>query len=187
MALQFAGEYQLYGHNIFSRRGIDELGKMRPGEPNALQPERARALYDVLKDYDKRDLARLQRTVAVRALNAGQRVFVLLPGSASADRLRWTNLDAADGRTLEARQVACWSDPAAEWLLLEVTPEGRAMNSTARGGPIVRRAAPIVRQGVPSDRQDAPSVRRGAPIDLSAAPTDHRRAPILRRLESKRP
>jgi 4-amino-4-deoxy-L-arabinose transferase-like glycosyltransferase len=124
MALQFTGDYRLYGRNIFSQGGIDELRRVRPGETHALQPERAGALYELLKDYDKRDLARLQRSVAVRALNTGQRVFVILQESAGPGGLRFvsTGLDAADRRTLEARQVARWSDPATEWQLLEVTP-----------------------------------------------------------------
>ncbi len=125
MALQFVGDYRLYGRNVFSRRGIDELAKIRPGEPNPLQPERARALYDRLKGYGNRDLALLQRGLAVRALDGGQRVFVIAPAAAGAAWLRFVRaeLDASDGRSLEARQVAGWSDPAApaaQWQLLEV-------------------------------------------------------------------
>ena len=127
MALQFVGSYRLYSRNLFCRRGIDELGRLRPGEPQGLQPERARSLFEALKDYDNWDLARLQRNVAVRALGAGQRVFLILPASAGPEWLRFgrAGLDATDSEALEIRQVARWSNPGSEWQLLKVTREGR--------------------------------------------------------------
>jgi hypothetical protein len=69
------------------------LAKVRPGEPNPLQPERARALYDRLKDYGNRDLALLQRGLVVRALDGGQRVFVIAPASAGSGWLRFGRAD----------------------------------------------------------------------------------------------
>ena len=115
--LQFAGDYRLYGRNVFARRAIEELGTVDPRQPNTLQPQRALDLYARLKDSSPADLLRLQRELAVRALAAGRRVFVIAPSQPgpAAEWLRFAAPDSAgDAQALALRTLATWDEPEPE-------------------------------------------------------------------------
>ena len=117
--LQFAGDYRLYSRNLFARRAVEELGTVDPHQPSTLQPQRALDLYARLKDYSPADLLRLQRELAVRALAAGRRVFVIAPSqpAQAAEWLRFADPDAGNPENVEAlalRTLASWDEPEPE-------------------------------------------------------------------------
>jgi 4-amino-4-deoxy-L-arabinose transferase-like glycosyltransferase len=132
--LQYAGDgYQLYSRNIFIPKRIARLGNQDPRAPNALQPERARALFKLLKGRKVPGMLRLQRALAADWAGGGRRVFLLAPDRDSD----WTDfadpaLNRLDGRSLQLRPVARWQGwetdadetgerPEVDWLMLEVT------------------------------------------------------------------
>ena len=137
LALQYAGDYQLYSRTLFVRRAIQELGAIDPKRPNALQPERAQALFQRLGALSNPELLRLQRSLMAAALAAGKRVFLIVPAAANRAWLRFAelDLDAADGRSFGTREIARWTAPGGEsegrgpagdeagveWAIFEVT------------------------------------------------------------------
>lgn len=141
LALQYAGDYRLYSRTLFVRRAIQELGEIDPQRPNALQLERAQALFQRLGPLSNPELLRLERNLMAAALAAGRRVFLIAPAAANRAWLRFADpdLDAADGRSFATRPAASWTAQeegdgkahAAEgeasgvdWTLLEVTAAG---------------------------------------------------------------
>jgi 4-amino-4-deoxy-L-arabinose transferase-like glycosyltransferase len=137
LALQYAGDYRLYSRTLFVRRAILELGQIDPKRPNALQPERAQALFQRLGSLSNPELLRLERNLMAAALASGRRVFLIAPAAANRAWLRFADpdLDAADGRSFVTRQAASWTAPGGEsegrgaageeagveWALFEVT------------------------------------------------------------------
>jgi len=132
--LQYAGDdYQLYSRVLFIPKRIARLGRRDPRAPNAFQPERARALFALLKGRTTVEMLRLQRDLAAESLRRGRRVFLLAPDRDSG----WTDfadakLDRLDGRSVQLRPVARWQGwetdadetgerPEIDWLMLEVT------------------------------------------------------------------
>lgn len=117
--LQYAsGEYRLYGRNLFLPQVVERLGRRDPGAPNPLQPERARALYRLLKGRKPIGLLRLQRNLVADALDQGRRVFLVQPvGDAAGTRFASPDLDDRDGRGFALHPVARWTG----WEMLEVT------------------------------------------------------------------
>jgi hypothetical protein len=130
--LQFAGDYRLYSRNLFSRLFIGELRRNDGREPDAFQPERARALFSLLRGKDESGLARLERGLMAAQLRQGRRVFLIAP----AGNQRWLDftspeLDPSDGLGFAVRELARWQAPPANpqagapervnWRLLEVT------------------------------------------------------------------
>src|SRR5947199_5578008 len=77
--LQFAGDYRLYSRNLFVHHFIAELGRIDGRAPNALQPERAQALFSRLRGRSRPELARLERDLMAAQLRQGRRVFLLSP------------------------------------------------------------------------------------------------------------
>ncbi|MBW8874889.1 MAG: glycosyltransferase family 39 protein [Acidobacteria bacterium] len=118
--LQFAGDYRLYSRNLFVRRAVEELGTVDPSQPNTLQPQRALDLYARLKDSSPADLLGLQRELAVRALAAGQRVFVIAPSQPgpAAEWLRFAGPgdtgNPENAKALALRTLASWDEPEPE-------------------------------------------------------------------------
>ncbi|HEY4564022.1 MAG TPA: glycosyltransferase family 39 protein, partial [Thermoanaerobaculia bacterium] len=117
--LQYAGdEYRLYGRNLFLPQTIERLGRRDPQAPNPLQPDRARALYRLLKGRKPIGLLRLQRSLMADALGQGRRVFLIQPvGDAVGTRFASPDLDGRDGHSFALRPVAHWTG----WEMLEVT------------------------------------------------------------------
>ena len=136
LALQYAGDYRLYSRTLFVRRAILELGQIDPKRPNALQPERAQALFQRLGSLSNPELLRLERNLMAVALAAGRRVFLIAPAAANRAWLRFADpdLDAADGKSFAIRPAASWTaqeegegrgkggeEAGVEWALFEVT------------------------------------------------------------------
>jgi hypothetical protein len=117
--LQYAGEgYRLYGRNLFLPQAIERLGRRDLRAPNPLQPERARALYKLLKGRKPIGLLRLQRNLAADALGQGRRVFVIQPaGDEAGTRFASPELDPRDSRSFALHPVSRWTG----WEMLEVT------------------------------------------------------------------
>ncbi|HEY7116535.1 MAG TPA: glycosyltransferase family 39 protein [Tepidisphaeraceae bacterium] len=110
--LQFVANDRLYSTEEFDRRYIRSLERVDPDEPSALQPERAAALYRLLKDKSDRDLAGLLRELTAKALNEHRRVFAIVPDS---DGLPLSFADSrfepGDGRAFAKREVLTWTEP----------------------------------------------------------------------------
>ncbi|PYQ56137.1 MAG: hypothetical protein DMF53_26395 [Acidobacteria bacterium] len=117
--LQYASDdYRLYGRNMFLPQVIERMGRRDPRAPNPLQPERARALYRLLKGRKPVGLLRLQRNLVADALGQGRRVFLIQPaGDEPGTRFASPDLDGRDGRGFALHPVARWTG----WEMLEVT------------------------------------------------------------------
>jgi hypothetical protein len=147
--LQFAGEYRLYSRNLFVRHPIADLERDDGRSPNALQPERAQALFSRLRGRDEGQLARLERELMAAQIRQGKRVFLIAPEQKNRRWLAFSNagLDGFDGLSFATWQLALWRGPGADrpdggepegedWQLLEVTaaPRGeRAPQDQATG------------------------------------------------------
>ncbi len=111
-ALQFAGDFDLYGTDAF-RPPI--TGNLQFDQPTPDQPARRKFLLDVFKGKNDADLVKEAHRVMQAALNAGEPVFVVLqPAFAESFRRRYMT----DGFT--ATMVDRWKEPA------EVPPEQKA-------------------------------------------------------------
>jgi hypothetical protein len=75
--LQFIADYHLYPADQFSRRYIESLKDTDPDQPATFQPQRATALYQLLKDKSDDDLIHLIRDLTATALTDHHRVFIL--------------------------------------------------------------------------------------------------------------
>jgi hypothetical protein len=172
--LQFVGDYRLYASEEFDRRYIKMLQRVDPDEPNGLQPERASAIYELLKNHSDKDLAKLLRDISAKALADGRRVFVIAAGDGGPpQRFTDPSFGQADGRAFTTQTVQTWKEPeaadgdwarrrgkgaqkwrddtpAAGWQLIEVTAV-KKQASTAPAG-----AAPT-----PADAGTDPAPRRG--------------------------
>jgi len=157
LALQYAGDYRLYSRTLFVRRAIQELGQIDPRRPNALQPERAQALFQRLGALSNPELLRLERSLMAAALASGKQVFLIAPAAANRAWLRFADpdLDAADGKSFATRPAASWTAQeegdgkahadegeagGVEWMLFEVT-------SDPRKGQLVPRSTSEPRRG----------------------------------------
>jgi 4-amino-4-deoxy-L-arabinose transferase-like glycosyltransferase len=132
--LQYAGDgYRLYSRLLFVPRTIARMGRVDPRQPSSLQPERARALYKLLKGRKSIGLLKLQRELAASSLGQGLRVFLIVPAG-DPEWLRFADpqLTRVDDRSFVLRPVAHWSGwglPVNErgdrkpmaWELLEAT------------------------------------------------------------------
>jgi Dolichyl-phosphate-mannose-protein mannosyltransferase len=121
--LQYASDgYRLYGRNLFVPQVIERLGRRDPRAPNPLQPERARALYRLLKGRKPVGLLRLQRNLAADALGQGRRVFLIQPvGDEAGTRFASPELDPRDSHSFALHPVSRWGRKPVEWEMLEVT------------------------------------------------------------------
>lgn len=83
--LQFVGEYQTYGTDNFSRNAVQRLAETASTEvAHPLQPDRAAALYKLLKDKTEAELIAEQQKLMTAAFERGVRVF--FAGTANAVR-----------------------------------------------------------------------------------------------------
>jgi 4-amino-4-deoxy-L-arabinose transferase-like glycosyltransferase len=132
--LQFVGDdYRLYSRTLFATRRVQRMGNWDPRAPSTFQPERARALYQLLKDRTRLGMWRLQRDLAAEGLGQERRVFLIAPGWDSG----WTRFAAADlgrldHRAFELHRLAQWTSwgenpekpgerEQEDWELIEVT------------------------------------------------------------------
>jgi len=140
--LQYLGKgYLLYSRALFVPHTLARLDNVSPRAPNPLQPERARALYKLLKRRKPIGMLRLERNLAAAALSQGRRVFLIMPPREPVwARFASPDLDAGDRRSFHLQPVAHWTgwqpaEPEHErktlgWELLEVTA-----SSTPAAGP----------------------------------------------------
>jgi hypothetical protein len=135
--LQYVGTgFRLYSRVLFAPRRIARMGNWDPKAPSTFQPERAHALYELLKGYTRPDMWRLQRDLAAGSLAQGRRVFLIAPlGDAAWSRFTQSDLDRLDHRGFELHHLAQWGgkgqetdpggqkedDEATDWELIEVT------------------------------------------------------------------
>jgi 4-amino-4-deoxy-L-arabinose transferase-like glycosyltransferase len=139
--LQYVGrDYRLYSRALFVPHTIARLENVSPRAPNPLQPERARALYKLLKRRKPVGMLRLERNLAAAALSEGRRVFLVMPPREPSWRqFASPDLDAGDRRSFHLQPLAHWigwqeAGPDHErrtlgWELLEVTVSSRPAGS----------------------------------------------------------
>jgi len=79
--LQFVGDYALFSGEMFTRPAIERLrqGVDDPDAPQGLQPQRAAAMYELLKGLSDSDLVKRQNQLMTDALAGGRRVFIVAP------------------------------------------------------------------------------------------------------------
>jgi 4-amino-4-deoxy-L-arabinose transferase-like glycosyltransferase len=118
---QFLGDWKCYSIDLFSEGTVrnlanqsDDLEKAQP-----FQAERAKALYDLLKNDRNVQLAKRQNELMDAALAAGRKVYVVAP-KREYDGLKGRFLPP---KTYDAKLVDAWDDPpnvspprAARWL-----------------------------------------------------------------------
>jgi hypothetical protein len=134
--LQFVGDYRLYAGEEFDRRYVAQLGSVDPDSPATLQPRRAAALYDRLKDKSDAQLAGVLRELAGQDLDQGRRVFAIVPeGGELPQRFADREFDRQDSRSFDTRTVVTWSEPAAPPKWGNRRASGSAGSETHRAGP----------------------------------------------------
>jgi hypothetical protein len=77
--VQLIGNYQLYDTQQFNRPFIQRLANVDPDQPNGLQPQRAKEMYDRLKDLTEPEIIKEQNKLMDAALARGERVFMIFP------------------------------------------------------------------------------------------------------------
>jgi hypothetical protein len=143
--LQFERDYTLYTGETFNKGFIDQLPQMDPDEPQGWEPGRRDALYKRLKDLSQAQLDEDQRRLMTMALDAGRRVFFIIPRRDNdPPPLRARRLNQADVR--EFRRMF----PGGEMIRRFATPDRFELNLVAAW------QTPIVRPTLP----DATKVRR---------------------------
>jgi hypothetical protein len=89
--LQFVADYRLYSDEPFNWRYVQRLENADPDEPQALQPQRALALYELLKDRTGRELVEENRRLVRAWLERSTRVFAVVPNRPQPWRRRRPN------------------------------------------------------------------------------------------------
>ncbi len=140
--LQYVGDdYLLYSRALFVPQTLARLDNVDPRAPNPLQPERARALYKLLKRRKPVGMLRLERNLAAAALSRGRRVFLIAPPEEPVwSQFASPDLDPGDQRSFHLQPLAHWigwqrAEPGGQkktlgWELLEVTASSRPSGST---------------------------------------------------------
>ncbi len=105
--VQLVGNYQLYDLQQFNRAAIQRFAHVDPDQPNGLQPQRAKEMYDRLKDASEADLINEQNKLMTDAFAAGKRVFFLVATN---------NLNPATRflprRVFDQHFVGAWEEPS---------------------------------------------------------------------------
>jgi hypothetical protein len=120
--LQFVSNYRLYDTSELNPAYILSLRNIDPNEPGALQPARAKGLYDLLKRdrsdeaFKKElpaDLAGLMRKLIHDGISNGRRVFVMVPRDAGPPmKFADSVYEQGDHLHLTTQKVADWTEPA---------------------------------------------------------------------------
>lgn len=106
--LQFVGDWNFYSIDLFNQNFVQRLAEQSDASDKAqpFQAERAKALYDLLKDDDNGKLAKRQNDLMDAAVNAGKRVFVVAAkGEVAQLRNRFLQ------KVWDAKIVETWSEP----------------------------------------------------------------------------
>lgn len=107
--LQFVSDHEMYGLEVFSRAAVQRLQQAADvNDPHPLQPQRASALYALLKDKTEAQLIAEQQRIMDDALASGRRVFFILPKN-QMDQNRRRFLPAA---RYETKTLKTWQEPA---------------------------------------------------------------------------
>ena len=117
--LQFDGDYHLYETQQFSRQTIQRLSNIDPNVPSLLQAQRAKEMYDRLKDASDSDLVAEQNKLMTNALTQHERVFLIMPAAQIAQVYHFL-----PRRTFTSSVLATWSEP----------PDTRSLLRRPRGG-----------------------------------------------------
>jgi len=184
---QFVGDWQFYSIDLFNEGSVrnlaaqsDDLDKAQP-----FQAERAKALYDLLKDDKNPQLARRQNELMDNALAAGHRVFLVIP-KREYDQHKNRFLPP---KTYDAKVLDAWDDPPqvvnaratrpiglnrpnrpvdrqSAWQIVEVT---KALTTTA---PATTKTAVTAKsEAVITTRPIAPVTKPVAPVTKPVAAT----------------
>lgn len=147
--LQFVADYRLYSTSELDPAYVLTLRKVAADQPNALEPLRAKKLYDLLaggrdektfKTEVAEDIGRLYRKLAIAAMEQKRRVFVIAPKEGGLVERFIAGKQAEEDKTaLAALKVTGWTEPviaasgitransaagslpAASWQLVEIT------------------------------------------------------------------
>jgi hypothetical protein len=103
--LQLVGDYQLYDTQQFNRPFIQRLASIDPDQPNGLQPQRAKEMYDRLKDLTEPEIVKEQNKLMDEALARGERVFMIFPRPQVAAAMRFL-----PKRSYQTQSVAGWEE-----------------------------------------------------------------------------
>lgn len=171
--LQFVGDYLCYDSDLFNEYRVRSLKKIEPEEPQYLQPQRAKLIYERLKFFGDRELIEEEKKLVLTALDHGRRVFYLVPRNAlpaTALRFSPTRLGASDSLKIEMVKGAIWNDPmtamapkptrptprrqparppvedprSSTWCILEIT---RRTELPPTAVPAIRQATEILKSG----------------------------------------
>lgn len=152
--LQFITQFRLYDTTQFDPHYILSLKDAKEDQPATLEPKRAKALYDLLRNNRKEeefkkqlptDLARLMRQLTTKALEEGRRVYIITPQDTPPLNFTDAKYNAGDYASLTTRKATTWTEPPivspsaqphasstppvklppATWHLLEVTRSGK--------------------------------------------------------------
>lgn len=105
--VQLVGSYQLYDMMQFNRAAIQRYANIDPDAPNGLQPQRAKEMYDRLKDFNEEGIIREQNKLMSDAMARGQRVFFVVPKPATPQVQRLLTK-----RLFLSKTVVSWDEPA---------------------------------------------------------------------------
>jgi len=163
--LQFVGDYRLYAEDEFDRLSVSQLVAGDPSSPSTLQPRRAAALYDLLKEKSDAQLAGVLRDLVNSRLAEGRRVLAVVPeGGDLPQRFADRTFDRRDGRAFDTRTVLTWTEPASslEWM------GGRRYRGPADAEPLRWMLVEVIRSARPAPATTtAPTT---APATAPAAP-----------------
>jgi hypothetical protein len=119
--LQFVGQYRLYDTGELDARHILSLNKIDLDEPDGLQPQRAKAMYELFragrtdeKEFAKQlpgEMATLVRKLAMTAMADGKRVFLITPGDAGLPvKFMDATYEKLDHLSFSIRKVIDWKE-----------------------------------------------------------------------------
>jgi hypothetical protein len=104
--VQLIGNYQLYDTQQFNRATIQRFAHVDPDQPNGLQPQRAKEMYDRLKDASDAELMKEQNNLMTSAFATGKRVFFLVSTNSLNQATRFL-----PRRLFYQKFVGAWEEP----------------------------------------------------------------------------
>ncbi len=115
--LQFSADYKLYSPELFERNSLQRLQNIKLDEPSGFQPQRAKDLWERVKNKTDRDLLTEQNKLMSNALASGKRVFFISRKRSMADLLR----RFATASTFSRKTISSWNEsrPAVDVSLLK--------------------------------------------------------------------
>jgi hypothetical protein len=111
--LQFAGDYRLYAIEDFDPATLKTFSAFDPETPNGLQASRAQALAKRGEVLQVDGLRKLLRQLALRGIDAGQRVFVISTVDTLPLNFTDDSFTSLDGQSLQPTVLDEWAEPAA--------------------------------------------------------------------------